>query len=67
MAAERLQKVMAAAGLCSRRRAEELLRAGLVKVNGAQPSWAIGPIQAATTSRWTANTLPNARSPWSYC
>jgi pseudouridine synthase len=35
MAAERLQKVMAAAGLCSRRRAEGLLRAGLVKVNGA--------------------------------
>ena len=35
MVAERLQKVMAAAGLCSRRRAEQLLRAGLIKVNGA--------------------------------
>ena len=34
---ERLQKVMANAGLCSRRRAEELLRAGLVQVNG-QPA-----------------------------
>ncbi len=34
MAAERLQKLMAAAGLCSRRRAEELLRAGRVELNG---------------------------------
>ena len=31
---ERLQKLIAAAGLCSRRRAEELLRAGRVQVNG---------------------------------
>jgi pseudouridine synthase len=35
MAAERLQKLIAAAGLCSRRRAEELLRQGRVQVNGA--------------------------------
>jgi 16S rRNA pseudouridine516 synthase len=34
MAAERLQKLIAAAGLCSRRRAEDLLRAGRVQVNG---------------------------------
>ena len=34
MPAERLQKLMAAAGLCSRRRAEELLRAGRVQRNG---------------------------------
>ncbi|MEN9541408.1 MAG: hypothetical protein RLZZ459_1499 [Cyanobacteriota bacterium] len=34
MAAERLQKLMAAAGLCSRRRAEELLRDGRVTING---------------------------------
>ena len=34
MAAERLQKLIAAAGLCSRRRAEELLRAGRVECNG---------------------------------
>ncbi len=33
--AERLQKLIANAGLCSRRRAEELLRNGLVAVNGA--------------------------------
>jgi pseudouridine synthase len=35
LAAERLQKLMAAAGLCSRRQAEILLRQGLVQVNGA--------------------------------
>jgi pseudouridine synthase len=34
MAAERLQKLMAASGLCSRRRAEDLLRAGRVEING---------------------------------
>jgi pseudouridine synthase len=34
MAAERLQKLIAAAGLCSRRRAEDLLRQGRVRVNG---------------------------------
>ena len=31
---ERLQKLIAAAGLCSRRHAEELLREGRVSVNG---------------------------------
>ena len=35
MARERLQKLIAAAGLCSRRRAEDLLRAGRIQVNGA--------------------------------
>ncbi len=35
MAPERLQKLMAASGLCSRRQAEMLLRQGLVQVNGA--------------------------------
>ena len=34
---ERLQKIIAAAGICSRRAAEELLRQGLVRVNG-QPA-----------------------------
>jgi pseudouridine synthase len=34
MVAERLQKLMAAAGVGSRRRAEELLRAGRVAING---------------------------------
>ena len=32
---ERLQKVIAQAGVCSRRKAEELIQAGKVKVNGA--------------------------------
>ena len=31
---EKIQKVLAAAGICSRRGAEELIRSGLVKVNG---------------------------------
>jgi len=34
MAAERLQKIIAAAGIASRRKAEELIAAGLVSVNG---------------------------------
>ena len=36
MAAERLQKLLSAAGVCSRRQAEELLRAGRVQLNGRQ-------------------------------
>jgi len=35
---ERLQKIIARSGLCSRRAAEDLLRAGKVKVNGAAAS-----------------------------
>ena len=34
MPAERLQKIIAAAGIASRRKAEELITAGLVSVNG---------------------------------
>ena len=34
MTGERLQKLMSAAGVCSRRRAEELLKAGRVTVDG---------------------------------
>lgn len=34
MAQERIQKLIASAGLCSRRAAEELLRAGQVRLNG---------------------------------
>lgn len=37
MARERLQKLMAASGFCSRRRGEDLLRQGRVRVNG-QPA-----------------------------
>ena len=35
---ERLQKILSAAGVCSRRQAEEFLRAGRVAVNGAPAS-----------------------------
>ena len=34
MAQERLQKIIAHAGLCSRRQAEKLIQEGVVKVNG---------------------------------
>ena len=34
MPAERLQKIIAAAGIASRRKAEEFIAAGLVSVNG---------------------------------
>ena len=34
MAEERLQKILAGAGIASRRASEELIRAGRVKVNG---------------------------------
>ena len=34
MPAERLQKIIAAAGIASRRKAEELIAGGLVSVNG---------------------------------
>ena len=35
MPRERLQKLLAAAGICSRRRAEDLLLQGRVRVNGS--------------------------------
>jgi len=34
MPAERLQKIIAAAGVASRRKAEQLISAGMVQVNG---------------------------------
>jgi 23S rRNA pseudouridine2605 synthase len=34
MSVERLQKIIAAAGVASRRKAEQLISAGLVQVNG---------------------------------
>ena len=43
MAEQRIQKVLADQGICSRREAERLIAAGKVKVNGRSP-WA---------TRWT--------------
>ena len=34
MSVERVQKVIAASGYCSRRKAEELIKKGLVYING---------------------------------
>ena len=51
---ERLQKFLASAGVASRRKAEELITAGRVKVNGSE-------VQATTASSatgWSATLLP---------
>ena len=53
--AERLQKLLAAAGLCSRRMAEEWISAGRVCVNGAPAT--LGEIP----SPWTASRCPPTR------
>ena len=44
MAEQRIQKVLADQGICSRREAERLIAAGKVKVNGTRSPWA---------TRWT--------------
>ena len=46
---ERIQKLMAQAGLCSRRAAEQIIRAGGVTVNGRPAS--LGARQAAAPRR----------------
>jgi RNA-binding protein YlmH len=53
---ERLQKILAAAGIASRRKAEEIILAGRVQVNGqvvAELGTKHDP--AATTSGWMAS------------
>ncbi len=53
---ERLQKIIAAAGIASRRKAEGLITEGRVAVNGTVvASWARRPTPRATTSAWTAS------------
>lgn len=42
----RLQKIIAESGYCSRRKAEELIAQGRVKVNGRPAVWAIRRFQA---------------------
>jgi 23S rRNA pseudouridine2605 synthase len=54
--AERLQKIMAQAGLCSRRSAEELLRQGRVSVNGRPAS--LGDRADPTTDRIEVDGRP---------
>ena len=48
---DRLQKILSAAGVCSRRQAEEFLRNGRVAVNGAAAS--LGDRAAPETDRIT--------------
>ena len=36
---ERLQKILSAAGIASRRKAEEMIQAGRVRVNSISPGW----------------------------
>lgn len=47
---ERLQKLLSAAGVCSRRAAEDYLNAGRVTVNGETAGWASGRTWTGTTS-----------------
>ena len=54
--AERLQKIMAQAGLCSRRSAEDLLRQGRVSVNGRPAS--LGDRADPTTDRIEVDGRP---------
>ena len=52
---ERLQKLLAQAGLCSRREAERWIDDGRVTVNGKKASVGDKPIRAVTKFSWTAS------------
>lgn len=58
---ERLQKIIARSGLCSRRAAEDLLRAGKVQVNGAVA--ALGDQADPETDEITVDGRPLAAKP----
>ena len=58
---ERLQKIIAAAGVCSRRAAEDLLRQGRVQVNGRPAS--LGDRADPETDAVTLDGQPLAREP----
>jgi pseudouridine synthase len=58
---ERLQKLIAGSGLCSRRHAETLLRQGLVRVNGAVAS--LGQCADPAVDRISINGAPLAAPP----
>ncbi len=57
---ERLQKIIAARGLCSRRKAEELIAAGKVTVNGAVASLGDSADPDRDEIRVEGKTLPGA-------
>lgn len=52
---ERLQKIIAAAGICSRRAAEDLLRQGRVQVNGQIAALGDRRTRRRTPSPWTGS------------
>ena len=52
----RINKALADAGVCSRRRADELIAAGRVSVNGEATGW-----------KWTASPSGPLRSPPATC
>lgn len=58
---ERLQKIIAAAGICSRRAAEDLLRQGRVQVNGQIA--ALGDRADPETDAVTLDGQPLSREP----
>ena len=58
--AERLQKLLAAAGLCSRRMAEEWISAGRVCVNGAPATLGDRADPEPAAARRHAAGLPDA-------
>lgn len=61
--AERIQKLIAAAGLCSRRTAEEWIAAGRVRVNGVT---AVPGTQAQSGDEVTVDGIPLPREPRCY-
>jgi pseudouridine synthase len=61
MTKERLQKLIAGSGLCSRRHAETLLRQGLVRVNGVVAS--LGQLADPAMDHISINGTPLAATP----
>lgn len=58
---ERVQKILSAYGVCSRREAERLMTAGEVLVNGTLPPWATGGSGAGSHHR--PRRPPRAKAP----
>ena len=68
MPLERLQKIIAAAGIASRRKAEELISSGHVQVNGTVVT-ELGTklIRKPTTSASTANSFTAHSATFTFC